>query len=77
MRKFDAATGAVIDDKRVNGVLMERHEREPGRWRAEMVTLPLVAPVRELQSGEATYPVQHSPFSALLSDEERQRAGFG
>lgn len=77
MRKFDAATGAVIDDKRVNGARMEKHERQPGRWRAEMVTLPLVAAVRELQSGEATYPVQHSPFSVLLSDEERERAGFG
>lgn len=77
MRKFNATTGEVIDDKRVNGVRMEKHERKPGHWRAEMVTLPLVAAVRELQSGEATYPVQHSPFSTLLSKEERQRAGFG
>ncbi len=77
MRKFDPATGQIIDDKRVNGELMERSERRPGHWRAEMITLPLVAAVRELQSGEATYPVQHSPFAALLSDEERERAGFG
>jgi hypothetical protein len=77
MRKFDPATGQIIDDKRVNGELMERSERRPGHWRAEMVTLPLVAAVRELQAGEATYPVEHSPFAALLSGEERERAGFG
>ena len=72
----DPASGKVIDDRRVNGVRMEKRDRQPGMWRAEMVTLPLVASVRELQSGEATYPVQHSPFSVLLSNEERQRAGF-
>jgi hypothetical protein len=72
MRKFDAVTGDMIDDKRdVNGARFERHERRPGYWRAEMIALPLVAAVRELQSGEATYPVQHSPFAALMSDEGR------
>lgn len=75
MRKFDPVTGDIIDDKRdVNGARLERHERRPGHWRAQMITLPLVAAVRELQSGEATYPVQHSPFAALMSDEERERA---
>ncbi len=76
MRKFDGETGEVIDDKRVNGVRMDKDERQPGMWRAEMLTLPLVAAVRELQSGEATYPIQRSPFSVLLSVEERQHAGF-
>jgi hypothetical protein len=74
MRKFDPATGEIIDDKRVNGELRERDERRPGHWRAEMLTLPLVAAVRELQSGEATYPVPHSPFATLMSVEERERA---
>ncbi len=76
MRKFDPSTGQIIDDKRVGGELTDRSERRPGHWRAEMVTLPLVAPVRELQAGEATYPVEHSPFAALMSDEERETAGY-
>ncbi len=76
MRKFDPATNLPLDDKRIKGALTDVRDRQSGRWRAEMVTLPLVTPVRELQSGEATYPVLHSPFSALLNDEERRHAGF-
>jgi hypothetical protein len=76
MRKFDPATGHEIDDKRVNGELADRRDRRPGNWRAEMITLPLVSPVRELQAGEATYPVEHSPFSKLMSADEREDAGF-
>ncbi len=76
MRKFDPATGEIIDDKRVNGELMDRSQRRSGHWRAEMITLPLVAAVRELQAGEATYPVEHSPFATLLNAEERQRVGY-
>jgi hypothetical protein len=76
MRKFDPATGEFIDDKRVNGDVMDRRDRRPGHWRAEMVTLPLVAPVRELQAGQFTYPNQRSPYAALLSSEEREAAGF-
>jgi hypothetical protein len=77
MRKFDPVTDETIDDKRVNGEVMEAAERRRGNWRAEMVTLPLISAVRELQSGEATFPVEHSPFAALLSDEERERALIG
>jgi hypothetical protein len=77
MRKFDPVTGGMIDDKRVNGEVLLATQRRPGHWRAEMVTLPLVAAVRELQAGEATYPVEHSPFAALLSDEERERVQLG
>lgn len=77
MRKFDPATGEMIDDKRVNGELMVAADRQRGNWRAEMVTLPLISAVRELQSGEATFPVEHSPFAALLSDEERERTHMG
>jgi hypothetical protein len=76
MRKFDPSTGREINDKRINGERVDRRDRRPGDWRAEMVTLPLVGPVRELQAGEVTYPVAHSPFAVLLSDEERERAGF-
>jgi hypothetical protein len=74
MRKFDPITGEMIDDKRANGEALLATDRKPGHWRAEMVTLPLIAAVRKLQSGEATFPVDHSPFAALLSDEERERA---
>jgi hypothetical protein len=75
MRKFDPVTGAVIDDKRINGGLADKRDRRPGNWRAEMVTLPLVTAVRELQAGEATYPVAHSPFATLMDRDERKRAG--
>jgi hypothetical protein len=75
MRKFDPATGDVIDDKRINGHLMPWKDRKAGDWRAEMVTLPLVVSVRELQAGEATYPVPHSPFATLMDSDERKRAG--
>ena len=76
MREFDPVTGHVIDDKRINGELAHRSDRRSGNWRAEMVTLPLVTAVRELQSGEATYPVPHSPFATLMDVDERRRAGF-
>lgn len=71
MRKFDPVSGNPIDDKRVGGALVVAKDRKPGDWRAEMVTLPLTVPVRELQAGEKTYPVDHSPFAVLMSDEER------
>lgn len=77
MRKFDPVTGEIIDDKRVNGEVMLAADRRRGNWRAEMVTLPLTSAVRELQSGEATFPVEYSPFAVLLSDEERERARMG
>jgi hypothetical protein len=76
MRKFDPATGNFLDDKRVNGEVMDRRDRQPGHWRAEMITLPLIAAVRELQAGQLTFPNQRSPYAALMSDEERGVAGF-
>lgn len=76
MRKFDPATGQPIDDKKVGGVLMDRTDRVEGDWRAEMVTLPLVSAVRELQAGDITFPVEHSPFADLMSVEERIHAGY-
>ena len=76
MRKFDSSTGRPINDKRINGELADRRDRQVGDWRAEMVTLPLVSPVRELQAGEATYPVARSPFAREMNRDERIRAGF-
>lgn len=70
MRKFDAATGAPIDDKE-----LPSSERAAGDWRAVMVTLPLIAPVRELQTGDSTLPKRTSPYSELMNDEERAVAG--
>jgi hypothetical protein len=71
MRKFHSETGAPIDDKE-----LASSERAVGDWRAVMVTLPLVAPVRELQAGDTTFPKQTSPYSELMTDEEREIAGF-
>jgi hypothetical protein len=76
MRKYDPSTGEPINDKRIDGELADKRDRRVGNWRAEMVTLPLVDAVRELQAGEATYPVAHSPFSREMSRDERIRAGF-
>lgn len=71
MRKFDETTGEPIDDKRA-----QRDERRPGRWEAVMVTLPLVHPVRELEAGETTFPIQTSPYASLMNADERDAAGF-
>jgi hypothetical protein len=76
MRKIDPKTGEPINDKRSNGHQVHRRDRRPGNWRAEMVTLPLVTAVRELQAGQATYPVAHSPFARDMTPDERIRAGF-
>lgn len=76
MRKFDKHTGEIIDDKRQDGHIVPAADRRPGNWRAEMVTLPLRAAVRELQAGESTFPVQHSPFADYMNEAERMQAGF-
>jgi hypothetical protein len=76
MRKFNPATGEVIDDKRLNGEWTERADRQVGDWRAEMITLPLVSPVRELTAGKATYPIQRGVFAGLLNERERNAAGY-
>ena len=70
MRKYDSETGILIDDKRRDGLVVPAADRKPGNWRAEMVTLPLVTAVRELQAGRTTHPVEHSPFHKYLSQEE-------
>ena len=76
MRKFDPDTGQIIDDKRLNGEVVDRRDRRPGLWRAEMVTLPLVTSVRELQAGQATYPIELSPFSALCHQRKEKQLVF-
>jgi hypothetical protein len=69
MEKYDPDTGAVIFDKRETTKFV-------GKWRAYMVTLPLLNPVRELQQGQASYPNARSVYTSLMTDEERQTAGF-
>jgi hypothetical protein len=71
MRKYDPLSGAPIDDKG-----MPASDRSAGHWRAVMVTLPLVAAVRELQPGDTTFPKETSPYSELMNEEERRVAGF-
>jgi hypothetical protein len=41
-----------------------------------MITLPLVAPVRELQAGKVTYPIERGVFANLLNDRERKLAKY-
>ncbi|MFN4310070.1 MAG: hypothetical protein ACK4FK_05695 [Ferrovibrio sp.] len=69
--KLDPSSGEVIYDRDA-----PKSEQRPGNWRSEMVTLPLRAPVRELQAGKSTLPVKHSPYAALLSEPERKEAGY-
>jgi hypothetical protein len=76
MRKFDPATGELVDDKRVNGMWADGADRRAGDWRAEMLTLPLVNPVRELRAGDATYPIERGVFATLLNPTEREVAGY-
>ncbi|MFP2897994.1 hypothetical protein [Corallococcus sp. 4LFB] len=72
MEKFDPRTGRLINDKS-----SEPAARQRGNWRAFMVTLPLVEPVRELEPGDTTFPIETSPYSELMTVEEREVAGFG
>ncbi len=76
LRKFDPKTGKVILDKRVGGNWIDKADRQPGDWRAEMMTLPLVSPVRELQAGKATYPIQRAVYATLLNEQEREDAEY-
>jgi hypothetical protein len=76
MRKFDLATGEPIDDKRIGGDWVDGAERVVGDWRAEIITLPLVRSVRELQAGKATYPIERAWSSKLLNERERALAGY-
>jgi hypothetical protein len=71
VRKIDPETGAVIFDKNAAA-----EEQQLGRWEASVLILPLVKPVRELRAAESTLPVELSPYSALLSREERDAAGY-
>lgn len=76
MRKFNPATGEPIDDKRTGGDWTDGPDRAVGHWRAEIITLPLVGPVRELQAGKATYPIERAWSSKLLNERERKLAGY-
>jgi hypothetical protein len=75
LRKFDPNTGEDILDKRVDGE-WNKTQRRPGNWRAEMMTLPLVSPVRELQPGIATYPIERAVYANLLNEQEREDAEY-
>jgi hypothetical protein len=70
MEKYNPETGATFFDK-------AEAIKRPGHWRPYMITLPLVAPVRELQEGLATYPNERSAYAPLMNDEERADASFG
>lgn len=69
MEKFDVQTGEVIFDKRDTS-------KRLGNWRARMITIPLVEPVRELQEGLASYPNERSAYRRLMTPEEEDDAGF-
>jgi hypothetical protein len=76
VRKFDPVTGEAIDDKRVAGAWTDGADRRVGDWRAEMMTIPLVSPVREVVAGRKTFPIERGVFANLLNPSEREEAGF-
>ena len=65
VEKYDPKNGEVIDDKR-------SAELRSGKWRAFMVTFPLREPVREIRAATIALPVESSPYSAYMTDEERR-----
>jgi hypothetical protein len=69
VEKYDRETGRAINDK--------IGERKPGAWRAFMVTFPLIDPVREIRSADAAYPVAHSPYDPMLTEDERHTRDTG
>lgn len=69
MEKVDPSTGEVIYDK-------DAAHQQPGNWRAYMVTLPLVEPVREIRAGLASLPNERSVHRSLMNAEEEALAGF-
>jgi hypothetical protein len=71
VRKISADSGEWIDDKD-----QVRSRRVPGNWVAHSVVFPLVDPIREVRAAELAYPVELSPYSELMDDEERTTAGF-
>lgn len=66
VEKYDSTTGDVIDDKN-----MPEAEQKMGRWRAFMVTFPLVDPVREIRPATIALPIARSPYSKLMTVEEK------
>lgn len=66
VEKFDPATGAVINDSR-----LPDEKKQPGNWRAFMVTLPLREPVREIKSARVAYPIKESPYNDFMTLEEQ------
>jgi hypothetical protein len=69
MEKYDPATGEVFFDK-------DDAQLRPGNWRAYMMTLPLLEPVRELQAGLASLPNERNVHRTLMTDAEEDLAGF-
>jgi hypothetical protein len=69
MEKYDLATGEAFFDK-------DEAQQRPGDWRAYMMTLPLLEPVRELQAGLASLPNERNVHRSLMTDEEEDLAGF-
>ncbi len=64
IEKYNPETGEVINDK-------EAKEQVAGKWRAFMITFPLREPVREIRAATIALPVENSPYSAYMTDDER------
>ena len=65
IEKYDPQTGNVIDDK-------DADEQKPGKWRAHMITFPLRERISEVRAATKALPIERSPFSAYMTENERR-----
>lgn len=65
VEKFNAATGEIIYDR-------HKPVQLPGKWRAFMVTFPLVDPVREINTATIALPNETCVYDSQMTEEERE-----
>lgn len=67
VEKYDPRTGEVIDDKD----LANKAERKPGKFRAFMVTFPLINHVREVRAATVAFPTSQAVYNDWMNPEEQ------
>jgi hypothetical protein len=64
IEKYDPQTGNVIDDK-------GDAEKKSGKWRAHMITFPLRERISEVRAATKALPIDRSPYSSFMTEEEK------
>jgi len=70
VEKYDPKTGVIIYD-RLQG------SSKPGKWRAYMVTFPLLEPVREVRSALIALPTDTCVYDSYMTEEEKEVRNSG